>query len=165
MILVVMGVSGSGKSTLGLALSRALGWDFIEGDDHHPQANIEKMRAGHPLDEDDRRPWIDRLHQLLDHAAAADRDTVLACSALKKSHRESLSRGLPDIRFVFLCGDPQIIRERLQARTRHFMPPDLLDSQIAALEPPRDAVLVPVRLTTAEQVDRVRRAIDLGDTR
>lgn len=144
-----MGVSGSGKSTLGRALAARLGWDFIEGDDHHPAANIARMSAGRPLTEADRLPWLQRLNEIL--LAQGATGTILACSALKRSHRHLLADGIPDIRFAYLCGDPEMIRERIASRRGHFMPAELLDSQVAALEPPEDAVLVPIHLTTPEQ--------------
>lgn len=155
MIIVVMGVSGTGKSTLGRALAAALGWEFLEGDDYHPPANIAKMRRHEPLDDADRAPWLVRLN---DHIAGYDRDgvsAILACSALKADYRMVLARGITDIRFVFLHGDPGLIRERLEVRKGHFMPPGLLDSQIATLEIPDDAIRVDISLTTAEQVDRL----------
>jgi len=158
-IIVVMGVSGSGKSTLACALAQHLGWDFIEGDDYHPNRNVEKMRASHPLNDDDRRSWLVRLHRLIVSYAGKGLSAVLACSALKADYRYLLGRGLADIRFVFLCGDPKLIRERLQARAHPFMPSELLDSQIAALEPPQDAVLVPVQFPTEKQVRLVRQAV------
>jgi gluconokinase len=123
-----MGVSGSGKSTLGRALAQSLGWDFIEGDDYHPRSNIEKMRAGLPLTEDDRSPWLERLHDVTALIEKQCGNAVLSCSALKKSHRYLLAQGLPAIRFVFLYGDPKLIRERLRARKHDFMPPELLVS-------------------------------------
>ena len=161
MIIIVMGVSGSGKSTLGSALAQHLRWDFIEGDDYHPNHNIEKMRARHPLDDEDRYPWLAHLHRLLLSYAEQGLSAVLACSALKADYRDLLSRNLADIRFVFLRGDPKLIRERLKTRTHSFMPAGLLDSQVAALEPPKDAVLVPLHLPTEEQIRLVRRAVEI----
>lgn len=154
-----MGVSGTGKSTLGRALAARLGWDFIEGDDHHPAANIRRMSAGRPLTETDRLPWLRRLNEILSAQGATD--AILACSALKHSHRHLLADGIRDIRFAYLCGNPEIIRERLATRRGHFMPPELLDSQVAALEPPEDAVLVPIHLTTPEQVALILDALGL----
>lgn len=152
MIVIVMGVSGSGKSTLGRALAANRGWPFIEGDDFHPKANIRKMAAGVPLDDTDRLPWLQRLH--VEIAAYSDRheSLVVACSALKKAYRQLLAEGVDDIRFAHLWGDPAIVRERLGHRQDHFMSADLLDSQINTLEPPADALLVPLDLTTNEQV-------------
>lgn len=161
MIIVVMGVSGAGKSTLGKALAVQLAWDFIEGDDYHPSANIEKMRSGHPLNDEDRKPWLMHLHRRLEKQVEKGVDAVLACSALKKDYREVLSDGLTALHFVYLCGETGLIRERLKAREQHFMLPELLDSQVAALEPPADAILVPVDFSTEEQVGLVRKALGL----
>lgn len=161
MIVVVMGVSGSGKSTLGRALASHLGWAFVEGDDHHPQRNVEMMRAGRPLSDEDRLPWLRRLHDVVARHADRGESVVLACSALKAAYQEILGRGLPDLRFVFLCGETDVIRERMRARERHFMPAGLLDNQLADLEPPDDAVLAPVELSTREQVGLVCQALEL----
>ena len=161
MIIIVMGVSGSGKSTLGGALARQLGWDFLEGDDYHPYRNIQKMRAQQPLDDDDRRPWLTRLHQLLASFEGQGRSAVLACSALKQEYRDLLSHGLAGVRLVYLGGNVELIRERLRGRESHFMPAGLLDSQLATLEPPEGAVVVPVDLPTPEQVKLVREELAL----
>lgn len=157
-----MGVSGSGKSTLGRALAARLDWDFIEGDDHHPADNIARMEAGRPLAEADRVPWLRRLNAILTDYDARGTDAVLACSALKRSHRQRLAAGITCIRFAYLCGDPEVIRERLASRSGHFMPAELLDSQVAALEPPGDAVLVPIHHSTPQQVDLTLDALGLA---
>ena len=135
-IVLVMGVSGSGKTTLGRALARELNAEFLEGDKFHPESNVAKMSRGEPLDDADRWPWLDRLAGELARASAAGRTLVLACSALKRSYRDRLRRGAPELRLVFLKGDKALILERMRTRTDHFMPPGLLDSQLAALEEP-----------------------------
>ena len=135
-IAVVMGVSGSGKTTIGRALARELGADFLEGDEFHPQSNVAKMSRGEPLDDADRWPWLDRLADELARARSEGRSAVLACSALKRSYRDRLRRGAPDLRLVFLTGDKALILERMRTRKQHFMPPALLDSQLAVLEEP-----------------------------
>ena len=135
-IAVVMGVSGSGKTTIGRALAHELGAEFLEGDKFHPAANIAKMSRGEPLDDADRWPWLDRMAEELAQAKAAGRSVVLASSALKRSYRDRLRRGAPDLRVIYLKGGKDLIRGRMQARTQHFMPPGLLDSQFAALEEP-----------------------------
>ncbi|HXP75130.1 MAG TPA: gluconokinase [Stellaceae bacterium] len=135
-IVLVMGVSGSGKTTLGRALARELNAEFLEGDKFHPEGNVAKMSRGEPLDDADRWPWLDRLSRELARASAAGRTVVLACSALKRSYRDRLRRGAPRLRLVFLKGNKALILERMRARTDHFMPPGLLDSQLAALEEP-----------------------------
>jgi gluconokinase len=159
LIIVVMGVSGAGKSTLGRALAASLAWDFVEGDDYHPMVNIEKMRGGIPLNDEDRLPWLQALQDFLQRCEAEGKDMVLACSALKKDYRDLLAASAADIRFVYLSGERSLIRDRLKARQHHFMLPELLDSQLAALEPPRDAVPVPVQLSTRKQVDLLRKSL------
>jgi carbohydrate kinase (thermoresistant glucokinase family) len=135
-IAVVMGVSGSGKTTIGRALADALGAEFLEGDQFHPEANIAKMSRGEPLTDDDRWPWLDRMADKLARARTAGRSVVLASSALKRAYRDRLRRGAPDLRLVYLKGEKALVAERLRARKNHFMPPGLLDSQFAALEEP-----------------------------
>ncbi len=164
MIIVVIGVSASGKSTLGEALAAVLAWEFIEGDAFHPPGNVAKMRRGVPLNDADRAPWLAELNRRIRQLDGAGGNAVLACSALKRRYRDALRSGIRDIRFVYLCGDPELIRARMQARSGHFMPGSLLDSQIATLEPPEDAVLVRIDLSTEQQVAVVRRALALeGD--
>ncbi len=140
MIVVVMGVSGSGKTTIGRLLARRLGCAFIEGDDFHPPGNVAKMAAGSPLDDADRRPWLETLNGRLRDKGSA----VLACSALKDSYRKLLSRELADCRLVHLRGDIELIRVRLAQRRHRYMPASLLESQFAALEPPQDAIEVDI---------------------
>jgi carbohydrate kinase (thermoresistant glucokinase family) len=136
MIIVVMGVSGSGKTTLGRALARELGAEFLEGDRFHPESNVAKMSRGEPLGDADRWPWLDRLAEELARARKEGRSAVLACSALKRAYRDRLRKGAPELRLLYLKADKALIGERLRARTQHFMPPGLLDSQFASLEEP-----------------------------
>jgi gluconokinase len=159
MFIVVMGIAASGKSTLAQALARELGWDFIEGDDYHPDTNIEKMRSGTPLDDADRLPWLQGINNQLLQLTELGRDAVIACSALKRRYREILGRGIDPLRYVYLCGDPELIRQRISARKDHFMPPELLDSQMAVMEPPQNALWISVDLPLEEQVAQVRQAI------
>jgi carbohydrate kinase (thermoresistant glucokinase family) len=135
-IAVVMGVAGSGKSRVGAALAARLRCLFIDGDDYHPAANVEKMRSGTPLTDADRESWLDALAAQLDACRAAGAGCVLACSALKRRYRERLAAGHGDLRFVHLTAPRAVLEERLRARAGHFMPPALLESQLAALEPP-----------------------------
>ena len=144
MIVVVMGVTGAGKTTVGRLLARALGCDFLDADDYHPAANVAKMRAGQALTDDDRRPWLARLNEVLGEYAARSAGVVLACSALKASYRDQLVAGLPDGRIVYLRGTKALIAARLEARRGHYMNPALLDSQFAALEEPVDAIVADI---------------------
>jgi gluconokinase len=161
MIVIVVGVAGSGKTTLGRALAQALGWEFVEGDDFHPPRNVEKMRRGESLSDADRAPWLAKLHGYIAALDRQGRDAVLACSALKQRYRETLSTGIRDVRFVYLCGAAELIRARLQMRRGHFMPAELLDSQIATLEPPEQAVRVAIDMRTDQQVAAVLRGLEL----
>lgn len=155
-----MGVSGSGKSTVGQALAGALGWQFFDADDFHPPANVAKMAAGLPLVDADRWPWLDRIVDELKSVAARGGQAVLACSALREAYRERLRRA-GDVRFVFLQGDQATIAARLAERTHKYMPPSLLPSQFATLEPPADALAVDVRASVPEQIQRIRDAFSL----
>ena len=140
MIAVVMGVSGAGKTTIGQALARKLGWRFIDADEHHPSANVAKMAAGEPLDDEDRWPWLERLNCLL----RSEQHAILACSALKERYRQRLAEGIERVEWVYLKGEPELIRSRLEDRRHRYMPASLLDSQFAALEPPGAAITVDV---------------------
>jgi gluconokinase len=133
-VLVLMGVSGSGKSTVAALLAGRLGWDFEEGDDLHPPANVAKMHAGHPLDDEDRKPWLAKVAEWITEHTEAGRPGIITCSALKRSYRDVL-RG-EHVVFVYMAGTQEEIGDRLAARHGHFMPSTLLDSQFATLEPP-----------------------------
>jgi gluconokinase len=139
-IVLVMGVSGAGKSTLGAALARELGWRFIDADDYHAPENVAKMAAGRPLEDEDRWGWLDKLNSLL----KSQPNAVLACSALKEAYRARLTAGLDSYEIVYLHGSFDLIQARLGARRHRFMPAALLESQFAALEPPRRAIAIDV---------------------
>jgi gluconokinase len=136
--LVVMGVTGSGKTTVATEVARRLGWDFTEGDDHHPAANVEKMRQGIPLDDDDRRPWLLELAAWIGRHEQEGRSCVLTCSALKRSYRDLLCEGHPSVWFAHVSGPEGLITSRVSRRTGHYMPPSLVPSQFATLEPLQD---------------------------
>jgi gluconokinase len=162
MVVVLMGVSGSGKTTVGKALAAKLGWASVEGDDYHPPSNVEKLRAGTPLTDEDRRPWLAALRERVDRAIAAGEDMVLACSALKHSYQDYLERDDPArIHYFYLHGSEELIRDRLAGRKGHFMNPGLLHSQFETLEPPTDAVRVEVVGSPEEVADEVRRKLGL----
>ena len=156
MVIIVMGVAGSGKTTVGRCLAETLGWPYCEGDDLHPTANLQKMAAGIPLTDADRLPWLRELRRRIEGCIAARENAVIACSALKESYREILAGGLDEVHFVHLTGSPELIRERLAHRTGHFMKAGMLDSQLAALEPPADAVAVDVAGSPEEIVTEIR---------
>ncbi len=133
--IVVMGVSGSGKSTVAAGLVERLGWEFAEGDEFHPPENVEKMRAGHALDDEDRWPWLRRLADWIGEHERAGRSVVVTCSALKRSYRDLLRDGHPSVWFAHVAADRELLRDRLQHRAGHYMPASLLDSQLETLEP------------------------------
>jgi gluconokinase len=133
--IVVMGVSGSGKSTVAAGLVERLGWEFAEGDDFHPPANVEKMRAGQPLDDDDRWPWLRSLAAWIGDHERAGTSVVVTCSALKRVYRDLLRDGHPSVWFAHVTVDQELLRERMRKRPGHYMPASLLQSQLATLEP------------------------------
>ena len=137
-----MGVSGAGKTTVGQQLAERVGWAFSDADDFHPPANIAKMRRGEALTDADRAPWLEELHALLSETAAAGRSLVLACSALKAAFRNRLTEDIPGVNVVYLRVSRDELQRRLSVRGEHFFPQSLLDSQLAALEEPTDAVVV-----------------------
>ncbi|WP_100349192.1 gluconokinase [Luteimicrobium subarcticum] len=130
-----MGVAGSGKTTVAQLLADTTGAAFVEADDLHPAANVVKMSAGHALDDDDRAPWLAAIRDRMDAEARAGRRTVLTCSALRRPYRDVLATATGRVVFVHLDGDPELLAARIAARTGHFMPPALLASQLATLEP------------------------------
>lgn len=151
--LVVMGVAGAGKSTVGQALATRLGLPYADGDDLHPAANVAKMSAGHPLDDVDRRPWLVAVGGWL---AAHEQGGVVSCSALRWTYRETLRQYAGPIRFVHLTGPPALVAERVSTRLGHFMPPSLVASQYAALEPlgtDEDGIAIPLDWPLDQIVD------------
>ena len=153
-VLVVMGVSGCGKSTVAGIVAGRLGWDLAEGDDMHPPSNVAKMAAGTPLTDDDRRPWLDVVAGWIREHTAAGRPGVITCSSLRRAYRDRMRDGNGGgVVFVYLAGTRELIGSRLAARTGHFMPAGLLDSQFAALEPPApDEPAVEIQIGPAPDV-------------
>ena len=160
MVIILMGVTASGKTTVGRMLAAELAYRFYDADDFHPRANIDKMRRGVALEDADRRPWLEALSDLVRRSLAGHTDAVLACSALKQSYRRSLLID-PQVRLVYLKADHDLIRQRLRRRQGHFMNPDLLASQFATLEEPREALWVDASLEPPEIVAAVRRQLQI----
>ena len=150
-----MGVSGSGKTTLGRTLAQKPGWDFFDADDFHPPENIAKMAAGIPLDDSDRAPWLGALHDQLLSRLGADRQPVLACSALKAKYRAQLLEGMDRIAVIYLKGSYDLIWSRMSTRERHYMKPEMLQSQFDALEEPKDALVLDVETPLKDMIDTV----------
>jgi gluconokinase len=144
MVIVVMGVSGSGKTTIGRALAAALHWSFSDADDFHSPANVEKMKKGIPLSDEDREPWLRTIRGAIEQWRCDESGHVLACSALKGSYRDILGQNDPDVKFVYLQGAFDVISQRLKERKSHFFNPALLRSQFDALETPEGALIVEV---------------------
>jgi gluconokinase len=160
--IILMGVAGSGKTAVGSRVAKRLGWLFLDADDFHPAANVEKMKRGIPLDDNDRAPWLERMHSELRRQISEGHSVLLACSALKESYRNLLKDHLPEARFIFLNVDRSTLLERLQKRQAHFFPKELLDSQLATLEPPHDAFVVDANRSIDEVVSSVVEAISEG---
>jgi gluconokinase len=161
-IVIVFGISGAGKTTVGKLLANELGWRFYEADDFHSPSNIDKMHRGVPLTDEDRRPWLQKLRQLIEKCVAGTENAVLACSALKHAYRDQL-RISEDVKFIFLRGDYALIKRQLRHRHRHFMNPSLLRSQFADLEEPQsDECVLTIELgrTPHELVEQIKIKLD-----
>jgi gluconokinase len=162
-IILVMGVSGAGKTTIASLLADRLSWAFLDADDLHPPENHAKMARGEPLDDEDRRPWLVAVSDFMLAQQRLGAPAVVACSALKRAYRDRLRRGLADLRVVFIHATPELLAERLERRSGHFMPPSLLASQLEALEPPspdENVVVVQAGETPKEIVERVLEWMD-----
>ena len=159
-IVIVTGVTGSGKSTVGLALSARLGWQFHDADDLHSPENVARMRQNHPLSDEQRAPWLQRVRAVVEQAARDGRGVVVACSALKARYRDAIARGIAGVRFVHLTGDPALLRQRIATRAGHVAGTGLLDSQLEALEPPTNALTLDVQLPVDALVDAIERDLN-----
>ena len=157
MILILFGVSGSGKTTIGQLLSQRLGWRFLDADDYHSPGNRQKMQAGIPLTDEDREPWLNALHQRFEELIGQRENAIVACSALKQKYRDRLVAGFEadQFRFALLDVPRDLLRERLGKRHHPYMNPNLMDSQLAALEVPADTWRISVSGTAEEAVEQV----------
>jgi gluconokinase len=160
MVIVLLGVTGSGKSTVGRLLAAQLGWKFIEADDLHPPANVEKMRRGVALTDGDRMPWLQRVRTAILKTLTAGESAVIACSALKKTYRDLL-RISSEVQFVYLKANASLIEARLQSRRHHFMNPVLIPSQFDTLEEPKNALWIDAGLPAHEAVKLIRNGLEI----
>jgi gluconokinase len=159
-VILIMGVSGAGKTTIGRRLADELGWQFSDGDDFHPAANLEKMRNGHALTDADRQPWLERMHAAIVDRISRNQPAVLACSVLKASYRAIVEEGCrAHLRLVYLKGSFDLFHERLTHRRDHFMPRELLAGQFAILEEPADALVIDAALLPDEIIRQIRLGI------
>ena len=159
-----MGVSGSGKSTVAKGISAVMGWEFAEGDDFHSEANVAKMRSGQALTDEDRWPWLESIGSWISAKEAAGESAVVTCSALRRAYRDLLRRGRPHVRFLHVIAPAEVIRDRMEHRAGHYMPPSLLPSQIATLELLSDdesGTSVTNEGTPAQVLDRALAALGL----
>jgi gluconokinase len=152
---IVMGVAGSGKTSVGRSLAEQLGWDFYDADHFHPPENIAKMANGIPLDDSDRVPWLASLHDLICSSLKAGRPGVLACSALKERYRQQLMDGTQGVQLIYLKGSYDLIWSRMEKRTDHYMKPQMLKSQVEALEEPANALTLDISRSVEELVQEV----------
>jgi len=154
-VIIIMGVSGSGKTTIGKMIAQRLGLPFFDGDDYHPVENVSKMKAGQPLDDDDRFPWLTRLHEIaMNHVS--ENGCVIACSALKEAYRQLLMNGISDqVTWIFLDGDYDLINERMHARDDHYMKASMLKSQFETLQRPEYAICVSIEQEPEMIVDQI----------
>jgi gluconokinase len=161
MIVIVMGVVGSGKTTIGSLLAAELGWQFADADEFHPRDNVERIRHGIPLTDADRQPWLERLRTETTQWIAADRNVVLACSALKRAYRQELAVS-PQVHFVYLKGSANLIAERLRSRHGHFADEKILASQFGDLEEPKEAITVEIAGTPQQIVAEIRQKLGIA---
>jgi gluconokinase len=161
-VIVVMGVSGSGKTTVARGIATAMGWDFAEGDELHSEANVAKMAAGHPLTDEDRWPWLRAIGSWMDEHIERSASAVITCSALRRVYRDLLREGRPHVRFLHVTAESDVILDRMEHRPGHYMPPSLLPSQLATLEPLGDdepGVTITNEGSAAQVLDRALAAL------
>ena len=158
-VIYIMGVSGSGKSTIGQQLSQATGIPFYDGDNFHPQSNINKMVSGQALEDEDRKAWLESIFTFVKKELPKN-SLIVACSALKQGYREQLEKGIEkQTKWVYLKGDYNLIRKRVQQRKKHFMPPGLLTSQFNTLEEPTDALIIPIGQPPGQIIKQIRKQL------
>jgi gluconokinase len=160
MIVVITGAAGAGKTTVGRALAAALRCAFYDADDLHRPEDIAQMARGEQLTDAQRQPWLQRVRAVIEAAAAAGHDAVVACSALRDAYRRTLADGIEDVRFVYLAAGAALLRDRLSGRIGHFAGVALLESQLATLEPPRDAIVVDAAAPVPQLVEELRRRLN-----
>jgi carbohydrate kinase (thermoresistant glucokinase family) len=161
-VLLLMGVSGSGKTTIALELQRVLHWPYVDSDELHPPANVEKMRAGHPLNDQDRLPWLQSIAQWIGARLAAGEPGIITCSDLKRAYRRITVGDPKGVTLIYLQGDENLIADRISRRQHQYMPASLLNSQFETLEEPSEderAVIVPVHGSVAETVTTLLRKV------
>jgi gluconokinase len=158
MVILLMGVSGSGKTTIGQMLSTQLHWPFVDGDSLHSPANVAKMAAGIPLTDEDRIPWLQSIHDVIEGCRTQKRNGIIASSALKEKYRQILLTS-PETKLVYLRGSFDLIYSRMQHRPGHYMKPEMLQSQFAALEEPNDAIIVDIPAPAEEIVSKIRQQL------
>jgi gluconokinase len=161
MVIILMGVSGAGKTTVGMCLAKTMNWRFVDADSFHSEANVRKMAAGIALDDEDRAPWLAAMAHAIAQWLLEDSNVVLACSALKASYRDVLSVDRGRVRFVYIKGSYELIRDRLVKRSNHFMSDKLLISQMETLEEPHDALQVDAAANPAVIVEQIKRTLNL----
>lgn len=159
MVVLLMGVAGSGKTTIGRQLADELGWRFADADEFHPPANVAKMSAGIPLDDADRAPWLAAIRLYIDTRLAKKENAVVTCSALKEKHRAVLRSDSVQVKLIYLRGTREVLWSRISGRQGHFMKPAMLDSQLATLEEPTDAIVFDIAQSPAQIIAGIRSAI------
>jgi len=161
---ILMGVSGCGKTSVGQGLSKTLGWPYYDGDDFHPQTNIDKMAQGIPLNDNDRQPWLEWLHALIVEHLGKNENVIVSCSALKAKYRQILRGDRKAVKFVHLAGSFELIYERMQQRNDHYMKAEMLTSQFADLEAPENALIISIDQPICRIVSEIIDKLDLqGD--